>query len=302
MADDVAAEIYNRFGRLAGFGRGRTTALRNVPAQFLVNVDAGELKKVLRDQGRFIRAGGLTTAMEQAHREMAITAGEYLVRAFETAQNEIGRPQNRGLFKSAIRDPGNRVTTPTGWGVGLPSHYDRKSDRLRRYWRFIEFGGPNPMDVALSRGTVIGRFWNPFVAFPSAGQFRRQGRFAWKYKESIVTPNRRNNKGQRVAVDPVTGLQRRLDVVAGHPGAIFGTPDKPDDYIKVRVGIGAGKGGVRRFATVWFRKPKKGNAVTGFDAFDGYYFHALGEERYLASEHYRQVYRRLLAPHGVQVE
>jgi hypothetical protein len=278
----MATPDFNKGGRRYGFGRGNTAGIRNVPIDVLARMDATDMQSLIRDaRGQFIERGRVAQALAAAHRDMAVSAGEFMVRAYNTRQRQIGRPQNRKhYFRNAIRDSGNRISTPTGWGVGLPEHYDRSP--ARRYWRFIEFGGANPMEQVVARGDIVARFWNPYRAFPSAGQFRRHGRLSWQYLSDILPP------------DPNTTTAAQA---INAPGALAGTPSDPSKYVSREYQII----GRRKTIKLYFRRYDNAAKVKSFRPFEGYDFHLLGGERFLAARQPSEIYRQYLGPLGVTV-
>lgn len=292
--EESAAQLYNALGRRAGFGRGRTVSLRNVPKDIAARFDAVDMRGLLRaERGRFGANGEVIRAMEAAHREMVISAGEFMVRAFDTAQKvEVGRPQNRpGYLRAAIRAPGNRISTPTGWGVGLPEHYDRSP--ARRYWRFIESGRTerglrNPMEAVFAHGQVAATFWHPFTAAPGMAPYRSQGRVKWKYLN--------DTEGREGLLPP--DVSTNASVVANRYGASLSAHGRGGDYIMREYPII----GTRRVVKIYFKKFKKSKALGKFNAFDGYDFHQLGADRFLAARQPDAVYRRYLEPLGVEMQ
>jgi hypothetical protein len=295
MAEEDPLDL-NRFQRRTGFGRGVTPAIRNVPGdvQYRWTFDPRDMQRYIRDiRGRFIERGVAAQALAESHRQMAISAGEFMTRAFDTAQRGVGRPQNRKhYFKQAIRDPGNRIATPTGWGIGLPEHYDRSL--ARRYWRFIEFGGENPMEKVVAKGAIAARFWNPYRSAPDQGKFRDHGRMAWKYLRDVIPPEGRSKKDRSGGTAAHLALQ--------HPGALGGAPPKEDrgKYAKREYNIiGRGKD---RHVTLYFRVFEGSALVSGFRPFEGYDFHALGAQRFLAARTPSEVYRRVFAQYGIEAD
>lgn len=278
----------NRYGRRAGFGRGTSPVITNVPIDVLARMDAREMQGLLRDiRGRFIERGQVAQLLAEAHRQMAVSAGEFMARAYGTRQGQIGRPQNRQhYFRKAIRDPGNRIATATGWGVGLPEHYD--SSPARRYWRFIEQGGENPMAAVIAKGAIGGFFWNPYKSPPNASKFRDHGRFRWRYLKDIQVP-------------------AKLDLQNVHPGATLGVPpSQRGDYTehKYPIAVKDKSGNITGFRTVrlYFRKaPSQFKRLGQFGEFEGYFFHGLGAERFLAARTPADVYRRVFGGAGVAV-